>query len=311
LGGNRVMLNFNEDRFRQDKKAEGYADEEIDMAIKSIKLGQEGTGLQKASEKGQVPYYIGVPAAAIGHKIAGPPGAFVMGTGGYALGNIIEDLTKMKSGTYQKPKDFKEAFNMGIDNLGEAGEFGFQATGVSSVLSLADALLRPTKTREKLSDYRADISKNKSLSHGVVYKQLDDKSKSYATPESRKQAQEISQKLYNFLFPMQGQDDLREIQGPVSQPWESPIKQRGEMSVPELYKRLILWENDPTVKAYEGGQHKIARDLSKTVRGMLAEEGGTAVKVLNKMMSATYAMDDVKDWLLKSFGKKAAFRVLP
>ena len=278
--------------FIKDAFADGYSVDEINAYLS--KKGYEPVGkLENTIYNNKLSAGTGITGGVAGTAVLGKPGAMIGATGGKAFGNLIEDIYEISKGAYKAPKDYKEAFNMGMSNIGNAAQWGVGAEALVNLPSILKALVTPLQTTKNTAMKVRDLSVgNQSLPTDTSKTEILDKLKNsnyykMATPEIQKMAESRLNQYFEGVNPL-------ETINPSNTGFaggQSVVQSSPNLSVNKMYEYLPSFEK--TGRAYntvgEAGSAAISQGTnlaSHAVRDYLNTQIPKPAQISNDVYSA-------------------------
>lgn len=250
----------------------GYIDEN-DFDTRKFKLDQ--SWWEKQVNSGILPV-AGAAVGGLGGFLAGgSPGAYIGGAGGYATGKVAQDLSKINYGTYDTPKNYTEALDRGIGNIGEAGIAGGVTGGIGAILSLLNIALHPGQTRANLINKLPDDKR--LVSEEEVQEKMLGVPQKYITLKPEQESRKLIQSMNQKLFPWQGGTD-------VQSKTQTPVSTVKNIDLNNLYNQIRQLEQETSAYRSETPKAIAGKDLSIALRGLANEKGGRSIQFLNDYM---------------------------
>jgi hypothetical protein len=269
------MAKLNEQKFRLDKKAQGFTDEQINQAIDTFNKKQ--TFLGKLVESNAIPATFATVGGITGTMVAPGPGTGVGVASGYAGGEVAEDAIRNMIGLPNQGSGIDQVAEVG----GKATTYGTGAMMLAELVKMGLPLLQPGKTREKRIANLPD--EKRLMDRDVLQEELLKVPEKYIMPKTQQKSRQLINQLYNKLFPTTG---ISQNLAP-GQPAPDPTQNRN-IDLNELYKQLGQFEKESRAYDLKSPEAIASKDISTTTRQLINQQAGPEIEKLNKYMENVY-----------------------
>jgi hypothetical protein len=285
-------MDFNRDEFVKDALQQGYSAQEINTYL--LAKGQKPISKWEGAVEKGTPSKVGAGIGGVGgFALAGPPGAAAGGALGYGVGNLLEDITKLKNGTYEKPANVKEAVGQTMGNLSDMSGAGMVTGGLGMLPYVLKTMLSPLETLKKTSMSTRNIAiGDKSLPYDktrqdILLKLASNKKYLMSPPEVQQMADKRMRTFFENVNPIETVNS----QNGVAM-GKSMISQPENVNIRKIYEYLPAFEDagraysksgEPGAAALSQGTNLASHEL----RNYLNSQIGPIARGANQVYSAT------------------------
>lgn len=273
--------------FIKDALKDGYSVEEINNYLS--KKGYEPVSkTENFIYNDKLSKLTGVTGGVAGTAFLGKPGAMLGAMGGKAAGNLAEDIYEITKGAYKVPENYRDAFNQGMSNVGDAAKWGIGAEAIVNIPDFIKALFNPfgttknvtAKVREKVIGDKVVPAEQAQIDSLINLRKND--YYRMAPIETQKAADSSLNKFYSEINPF-GPKGLNEYGYPQ-------IGTQQNIGINQMYQKLTPFED--SVRAYNQNGQPMSATISegtnlssRAIREYLNSQIPKAAQVANNIYS--------------------------